>query len=127
MSGIRSRNTRPEITLRKALHSRGFRFRLHGRGLPGSPDLVFPKYRAVIFVHGCFWHRHPGCSFATTPSTRPAFWEEKFRQNIERDARTLDAIHREGWDALVIWECELKPQALDLALDDAERWLRARS
>ena len=96
MSGIRGRNTRPELVLRSALHARGFRFRLHVRDLPGKPDLVFPKHRAVIQVHGCFWHRH-GCKKTTNPSTNSEFWALKFRQNVERDVKTEAELVELGW------------------------------
>jgi len=123
MSGIRGRNTRPEIALRRALHARGFRFRLHRKGLPGRPDVVLPRYRAVVFVHGCFWHRHPGCRFATTPSTRPEFWAEKFAQNVARDARAIEALTGDGWRVAVVWECALKRSAEETA-EAVAAWLR---
>lgn len=108
MSAIGGRNTKPEIIVRKFLHARGFRFRLHVKDLPGRPDIVLPKWKACIFVHGCFWHRHANCRYATTPKTRPEFWAEKFRENIARDQRNLDALQAAGWSCHVIWECELK-------------------
>src|SRR4051812_1880798 len=89
MSGIRGKDTQPELAVRRYLHSRGLRFRLHKKGLPGRPDLVFPRYRTVVFVHGCFWHRHSRCRFATNPATRPAFWAAKFAQNVARDKRQI--------------------------------------
>ena len=92
MSGIKGKNTRPELALRRALHARGFRYRLHDKRLPGKPDLILPRFRAAIFVHGCFWHRHEGCKYATTPATRPEFWQAKFRENAERDQRNFDAL-----------------------------------
>lgn len=106
MSGIRSKNTRPELVLRQALHARGFRYRLHAPGLPGKPDLVFPKYRAVLQVHGCFWHRH-GCSKTSIPSTNSEFWQAKFERNLERD-RAVELLLRDlGWRVGVVWECEI--------------------
>ena len=90
MSGIRGKNTKPEMILRRALHARGFRYRLHGKGVPGRPDLILAKHRAVIFVHGCFWHRHEGCRYATTPATRPEYWAEKFAANVRRDRAACD-------------------------------------
>ena len=108
MSAIKSKNTKPEITLRKLLHSMGYRFRLHRKDLPGSPDIVLPKYKTVIFVHGCFWHRHENCKYATTPKTRPAFWESKFNENIRRDRTNQNNLIKLGWKVLVIWECDLK-------------------
>ena len=111
MSRIRGRNTGPELRLRSLLHRAGFRFRLHAKQLPGSPDIVLPKYRTVIFVHGCFWHRHPGCRNATMPSTRREFWREKFDGNVSRDLRNQAALVAAGWTVLTIWECELKADA----------------
>ena len=108
MSRIRGRDTKPEMIVRRIAHGLGFRFRLHRRDLPGSPDLVFPKHRAVIMVHGCFWHRHPGCRYATSPKTRVRFWEEKFEGNVVRDRRNEDALDELGWRVLVIWECETR-------------------
>jgi DNA mismatch endonuclease (patch repair protein) len=110
MSRIRGRDTRPEIRLRSLLHRAGYRFRLHARDLPGRPDIVLPRFRTVIFVNGCFWHRHPGCRGATTPSTRPEFWQAKFDGNVERDSRNHAALRASGWNVLVVWECELKSE-----------------
>lgn len=107
MSRIRGRNTRPEVALRKALHRRGFRFRLNAKKLPGSPDIVLPKWKTVLFVHGCYWHRHPGCRKATTPSSNAEFWTEKFRQNVERDARNIRDLREAGWRVGVVWECAI--------------------
>lgn len=108
MSAIRGQDTKPELTVRKMLHQLGYRFRLHRRDLPGTPDIVLPKYRTVIFVHGCFWHRHPGCRLATNPRTRSEFWKKKFRQNIERDKRQFNDLAAMDWKVLIVWECELK-------------------
>lgn len=107
MRNIKGKNTKPEILLRRALHARGLRYRLHCRNLPGSPDLVFPKYRVVIFVHGCFWHRH-GCTYTTTPETRKDFWNSKFEKNILRDRKNIDELLKLGWNPVIVWECELK-------------------
>lgn len=107
MRAIRSKNTKPEIILRKLLFARGFRFRLHIRDLPGQPDIVLPKYRVAIFVHGCFWHGHD-CYLFKLPQTRTAFWEEKIGQNRIRDRRDAEALHRSGWRVLSVWECALK-------------------
>ncbi|XBT42088.1 very short patch repair endonuclease [Pseudomonas viridiflava] len=111
MAGIKGRNTRPEMIVRRFLHANGYRFRLHRRDLPGSPDIVLPRFRTCIFVHGCFWHRHDGCRYATTPKTRTDFWQAKFTQNVERDARVRRALRADGWKVLTIWECELKSPA----------------
>lgn len=108
MSRIRGRDTKPEMVVRRIAHGLGFRFRLHRRDLPGRPDIVFPRYRAVILVHGCFWHRHPGCKYAYSPKTRVQFWEEKFKNNVERDSRNERALRDLGWRTMVVWECEVK-------------------
>jgi DNA mismatch endonuclease (patch repair protein) len=108
MAGIRGRDTKPEIAVRRALHAAGFRFRLHDRRLPGRPDLVLPRYRVAIFVHGCFWHRHAGCRFATTPATRPDFWQQKFEANVTRDVQQREALITSGWRVVTVWECALR-------------------
>ena len=108
MSAIKSKNTKPEIKVRKILHSMGYRFRLHSKDLPGSPDIVLPKYKTVIFVHGCFWHRHENCKFASTPKTRQEFWENKFKANVKRDLEIQEKIKNIGWKYFVIWECEAR-------------------
>lgn len=108
MSGIKDRNTKPEVSVRRFLHVQGFRFRLHVNNLPGCPDIVLPKYRLCIFVHGCFWHHHQGCRFATIPKTRQDFWLKKFTANRERDERVRELLIKEGWRILEIWECGLK-------------------
>ena len=108
MSRIRSQDTAPELIVRRIAHRLGFRFRLHRKTLPGSPDLVFPKHRLAVFVNGCFWHRHEGCSNCTTPKTRPEFWERKFHGNVERDHRNCERLAQLGWRTLVIWECEIE-------------------
>jgi len=123
MSGIRSKNTKPELLLRRALHSRGLRYRLHGAKLPGKPDLVFAKHQAVVFVHGCFWHRHRNCCFATTPSTRPEFWTAKFSANIERDKRNIAALQQCGWRVATVWECALKGGNCSRAAELVAYWL----
>lgn len=114
MSRIKGRDTAPELRLRSLLHRVGFRFRLHTKDLPGRPDIVLPRYRAAIFVHGCFWHRHPGCKYATTPSTRREFWQEKFNGNVSRDARNRAQLEADGWKVLIVWECELKTDAQEV-------------
>lgn len=106
MRKIRSKNSTPERLVRSALHRAGFRFRLHDKRLPGHPDIVLPSRRAVVFVHGCFWHRHPGCRAASSPKTRSAFWQEKFDRNVERDRRDQAILEAEGWHVHVVWECE---------------------
>jgi DNA mismatch endonuclease (patch repair protein) len=111
MSRIRGWDTGPELVLRSLLHRAGFRFRLHAKQLPGRPDIILPRYRAAIFVHGCFWHRHLGCRNATTPSTRREFWRAKFDGNVSRDTRNQAALGAAGWTVLIVWECELKSDA----------------
>lgn len=108
MARIRGKGTSPEMAVRRAAHSLGLRFRLHRRDLPGRPDLVFPKHRLVIFVHGCFWHRHPGCGRTTTPKTRRDFWLGKFADNEARDRRVTALLRTAGWRVAVVWECETK-------------------
>lgn len=108
MAGIRGRDTKPELIARSMLHRAGLRFRLHVKGLPGKPDIVLPKYRTVVFVHGCFWHRHRRCRYATTPKANAGFWEKKFAENVARDARQRAGLRRAGWRVLVLWECEAK-------------------
>ena len=107
MSRIRGRDTQPECAVRSILHKEGFRFRLHDKSLPGTPDVVLPKYRCAIFVHGCFWHRHKRCSLAYTPRSRTRFWNRKFADNVARDKRVVAALRKLGWRVVVIWECEL--------------------
>jgi DNA mismatch endonuclease (patch repair protein) len=119
MSRVVSKNTSAEMRVRSAAHARGLRFRVHRKALSGTPDLVFPKWRTAIFVHGCFWHRHDGCKKATTPKTRVDFWQEKFDRNVARDQANLVALHAAGWRAEIVWECETKSaDALDARLDD---------
>ena len=108
MSRIKSANTNPEKTVRSLLHRLRYRFRLHRKDLPGRPDIVLPKYQAVIFVHGCFWHRHSGCKFAYTPKSRVTFWQQKFADNQLRDKRVKQQLKKLGWQVIVIWECEIK-------------------
>jgi DNA mismatch endonuclease, patch repair protein len=126
MSRIGPRNTVPELAVRSMAHRMGFRFRIHRKGLPGRPDLVFPRHRLAVFVHGCFWHRHGGCANATMPKTRPEFWRRKFRGNVERDRRSCEQLARLGWRTLVVWECEAEDPArlqsiLSAALEHTER------
>ena len=123
MAGIRGANTQPEVRLRKALHRLGLRFRLHRAGLPGRPDIVFPGPMAVVLVHGCFWHRHKSCRFASVPATRPDFWETKFRINVERDARNIAALRKLGWRVRVVWECDIR-QDVDWVAARIAAWLR---
>ena len=114
MAAIKSKNTKPEIKVRKVLHSMGYRFRLHSKNLPGSPDIVLPKYKTVIFVHGCFWHRHQNCKYASTPKTRQEFWNKKFNENINRDKINQENLSSKGWKIIIIWECEIKNKKINL-------------
>lgn len=128
MSGIRGKNTKPELIVRHALHRRGFRYRLHDKGLPGKPDLVLPKFRAVIFVNGCFWHGHT-CHLAKSPTQNAQFWQKKISDNQARDERSHASLLAAGWRVMVIWECALKGAKQRAKLgeitDQAEAWLRA--
>ena len=108
MSRIKSKNTSPEILVRKYLHKNGFRFRICRKDLPGKPDIVLPKYNTIIFVHGCFWHRHEGCKRATTPKSNTDYWLSKFKRNVERDLDNYNKLNKNGWKVLIIWECEVK-------------------
>ena len=114
MASIRRKDTHPEMLVRRYLHGAGLRFRLHVRSLPGSPDIVMPRHRAVVFVHGCFWHRHANCKFTTTPSTRAQFWAMKFASNQARDLTKAEMLRRAGWRVFTIWECEVR---YELAVD----------
>ena len=122
MSRIRGRGTKPEVIVRRIAHRLGFRFRLHRKDLPGRPDMVFPRHRAVIMVHGCFWHRHPGCKHASAPKTRESFWKNKLEDNVARDRRNETALRDLGWRVLVIWECETKDS--ETVADRIESFLR---
>lgn len=106
MSQIRGKDTSPERKVRSALHRLGFRFRLHRRDLPGNPDILMPRHRTVVFVHGCFWHRHARCKYAYTPKSRVGFWTNKFHQNVSRDRRVVRRLRKLGWRVIVVWECQ---------------------
>jgi DNA mismatch endonuclease, patch repair protein len=108
MAAVRSKNTKPEMCVRRLVHSLGYRYRLHSTKLPGRPDLVFPRRRKVIFVHGCFWHRHADCLKATVPKTRTEFWEQKLDGNVARDRRIERMLNDDGWGVLILWQCELQ-------------------
>lgn len=122
MAGIRGSNTRPEVKLRHRLHAMGFRYRLHSQALPGRPDIVLPGRRAVVFVHGCFWHRHSGCRYATSPASNTEFWTTKFDKNVERDRRTKGVLLEEGWRVAVVWECSIR-SSVDEAAGRVAKWL----
>jgi len=106
MSRVRSTDTKPELKVRSFLFRHGFRFRLHVKTLPGHPDIVLPKYKTIIEIRGCFWHRHPGCKIATMPSSNVDFWQEKFRKNVERDAKHAAELQKLGWNLIIVWGCE---------------------
>lgn len=108
MSRVKGKDTSPEMRVRRIAHAMGLRFRLHRTDLPGKPDIVFPKYRKVVFVHGCFWHRHPSCKKATLPKSNVDFWRDKFRRNVERDRQNRERLIESGWDVAVIWECQTR-------------------
>jgi DNA mismatch endonuclease, patch repair protein len=125
MAGIRGTDTKPEIELRRALHALGFRFRTNVQTLPGKPDIVLTRWKAVILVHGCFWHRHRGCRFATVPATRPSFWTSKFDANVSRDVRDEAALTQAGWRVGIVWECALKERGACASADQVSTWLRS--
>jgi DNA mismatch endonuclease, patch repair protein len=112
MARIGPRNTAPEMVVRRIAHRLGYRFRLHRKDLPGRPDLVLPRHRLAVFVHGCFWHRHEACANCSMPKTRPAFWCAKFAATVARDRRHIEALHALGWRTLIVWECETEMQGL---------------
>ncbi len=125
MSAIPSKNTKPEVNFRHALHRDGYRYRLHAAYLPGSPDLVLHRYRAVCFVHGCFWHHHKNCRFGSTPSTNTEFWREKFEANNQRDRRSKARLLRDGWRVAIVWECALRKGRFLDTVRQLERWLQS--
>lgn len=124
MARVPRRDTTPEMALRRALHARGVRYRLHVRKLPGTPDLAFRRFGAVCFVHGCFWHRHSGCPRTTHPATRRELWQTKFKANVERDLRMRQQLLEGGWRVAVIWECALRRELADATAGTLVCWLR---
>ncbi|SFN19933.1 very short patch repair endonuclease [Dokdonella immobilis] len=124
MSGIRGKNTRPEMTVRSFLHRNGLRFRLHARGLPGKPDVVLPRWNVVVFVHGCFWHGHMGCRYFKLPKTREEFWKTKIEANSQRGALAIDQLREAGWRAATIWECALRTDPAR-ALEELIQFIRS--
>lgn len=128
MAGIRSMNTKPELTIRRAFHKMGLRYRLHGKDIPGRPDMVFPRHGAVVFVHGCFWHGHD-CSFFRLPSTRPDFWKAKITANRKRDNKVKTTVAEIGWRQLTIWECAIRgkdPKMVQKVVSRAARWIHSK-
>lgn len=121
MSRIKGKDTKPEILVRKFLFSKGFRYRLHDKKLPGKPDIVLPKYKTVIFIHGCFWHGHEGCKYYVVPKTRTDWWLEKIGKNILNDSKAIQSLTEIGWKVVVIWECRLKTKVRDESLQDLIR------
>ena len=121
MSGVRTKHTGPELKVRSVAHRAGYRFSLHRKDLPGKPDIVFPRFKSVVFVHGCFWHQHKGCSKSTSPATRKEFWTAKLSRNVSRDAENREKLRRAGWRVLVIWECEIRDR--DVLAEKLERFL----
>lgn len=133
MASIRGKDTAPERAIRRMLHTMGFRFRIHRRDLPGNPDIVLPRHRLAILVHGCFWHRHPDCRFTTSPKTNTSFWQAKFKNNVRRDTDVLGQLDEAGWRTLVVWECSVKadtvgrprlPRLLQLAIASRKRHIQ---
>lgn len=123
MAGIRGKDTKPEMALRSALHALGLRYRLHVSTLPGRPDIVLPRYNAAIQIHGCFWHRHEACEFATTPGSNQAFWQSKFSQTVERDRLNSESLRQRGWREAVVWECAIKARGADPIARELAKWL----
>ncbi|WP_105434793.1 very short patch repair endonuclease [Neorhizobium tomejilense] len=123
MAGIRGKDTQPELTLRRHLHRAGFRFRLHDKDVAGRPDILFKPRRAAIFVHGCFWHRHEGCHWCTTPASNPEFWAVKFARNKARDIDVRDTLNASGWRVGVVWECGLRMPSLALTVEQVIAWI----
>ena len=121
MSRIKGKDTEIEIKVRSWLFSKGFRFRKNDKRYPGKPDIVLPKYRTVVFINGCFWHRHVGCKYATMPKTRTEYWKEKFERNVENDRLHRSQLEQMGWNVITVWECELKADKLSKTLDRIER------
>jgi DNA mismatch endonuclease (patch repair protein) len=125
MSRIRSTDTKPELLVRKFLHARGFRYTLHDKKLPGKPDIVLPKYKTVIFIHGCFWHGHANCKYFVVPKTRTNWWRHKIATNKANDTKTVKALKKDGWIVITIWECRLKPAKLEQTLSSLLKKLPA--
>ena len=126
MAAIHSSSTKPELKLRRALWSLGFRYRINEKDLPGKPDIVLPKFRTVVFVHGCFWHGHKGCKYYTVPKTNTEFWTAKIARNQERDQRNYQILHDNGWQVIVIWECQLAPKRIEETMLRVELLLNER-
>lgn len=129
MSGIKGKNTKPELFIRKAIHALGYRYRLHVRDLPGNPDIVFPKFKAVVFIHGCFWHLHD-CHLFKWPKTRADFWKRKITRNKYHDEESIQMLSEKGWRVLIVWECAIKgkhKKDLETIIDECVAWLKGHS
>lgn len=116
MAAIKSKNTKPEMLVRRFLHANGFRYKLHDKTLPGKPDIVLPKYKTVIFIHGCFWHGHKNCKYYVVPKTRTEWWLNKINGNIANDKKAVSALKKDGWKMIMLWECNLKPKTISRTL-----------
>jgi DNA mismatch endonuclease (patch repair protein) len=116
MSQIKATNTKPELLVRKFLHAQGFRYKLHDKTLPGKPDIVLPKYKTIIFIHGCFWHGHTNCKYFKVPQTRTQWWQDKINRNKANDAKAIKALKKEGWKVITVWECKLRPANVEKTL-----------
>lgn len=125
MSRIRAKDTKPELLVRRYLHAHGFRYKLHDKSLPGKPDMVLPKYNAVVFVHGCFWHGHEGCKYYVVPKTRTEWWLAKLATNIRNDEKAVAVLKEKGWNIISIWECELKSAKIEATLSNLVLQLRS--
>jgi DNA mismatch endonuclease, patch repair protein len=117
MQQIKGKNTKPELLVRKFLHAKGYRYKLHDKKLPGKPDIVLPKYRTVIFVHGCFWHGHTDCKYFVVPKTRTAWWTDKIKRNIANDEKAIKALNKKGWKIINVWECDLKKDKFEKSMN----------
>jgi DNA mismatch endonuclease (patch repair protein) len=125
MAGIRGKNTKPELGLRSALHRLGLRYRIHVSGLPGRPDILLPRHRAAIQVHGCFWHRHENCVYCTSPAANRIFWKSKFEETIGRDKRNLEALRSLDWKVAIVWECSIKEKGAEAVAGKIAAWLQS--
>ena len=121
MSRIKGKDTKIEVLVRKSLFADGFRFRKNDKRYPGHPDIVLPKYNTIIFINGCFWHRHDSCKYATTPKTRTEFWENKFNRNVENDKKNTALLENEGWHVITVWECELRKNSFEKTMSDLKK------
>lgn len=126
MSSIRGKNTKPELKVRRWLHGKGFRYSVHSKAYPGKPDLVLRKHKAVIFVHGCFWHRHKNCKLASNPKSRVEFWTEKFQKNTNRDKSNYDLLLKDRWRVAIVWECETRSKDFEQMMSQLANWIASK-